>query len=492
MKTKLSVFFMNLFFLLQCSLSLFSQVTVGLNEEPLGGAIFQLKTVGDDTSNGDENATQGLGFPRVELTDVYKLYPMYMNDTKYNTDPLEKVKLDVSHKGLMVYNVKGSLATGMYYWDGSQWMALESTVAIPPAIAGLLCDNVTFAKQTLVNGEYFETLVRVPYNGGNGAVYQEGPVIDCEQPQSGEVLVTGLQIQLQSGKLANGSGELIYRIWGTPVGSSPDVARFRVSFPTGLAAPNDIVECEVEIGNTAFAKIETHAVVGPLIYNEDQNVPGYGRLITTPDGKWSVRVFVPKPGINYSTGYLSDGTTPIGGTGISVAGTTFEDVDLQMRPNNMEDDDIRIMWASKILYRADNTLGKTAILDFTKNKCDNKWGGTTPSTVDATWFSYWFILGPRTEAPTDILADQYKEFYNIGWYNTNVFQTGFPELREYLWTRIDETALNRKVKTVYKVTFSMGALTTGLSTAPANVDVNDANASKTTVYLKIEQTTSME
>ncbi|MBB4038278.1 hypothetical protein GGR21_004210 [Dysgonomonas hofstadii] len=492
MKTRLSGFITCLFFLLQSGLYLSAQVTVGLSEQPLGGALFQLKTIEDNLSNGDENATQGLGFPRVELTDVYKLYPMYLNDTKYNTDPVEKAKLDLLHKGLMVYNVKGSLITGMYYWDGTQWMALDSTVAIPSAIAALLCDNVTFGKQTLENGVYFETLARVPYSGGNGAVYQEGPIINCEQPQSGEVLVTGLQMQLQSGKLANGSGELIYRIWGTPVGNSPDVARFVISFPTGLAAPNDLVECEVEIGNTAYAKIETHAVVGPLIYNEDQNVPGYGRSITTPDGKWSVRVFVPKPSINYATGYLSDGTTPIGGSGTSDAGTTFEDVDLQLRPNQMEDNTMRIMWAAKILYRGDNTLGKTALLDFTKTDCDNKWGGTTASTVDATWWSYWFILGPRATAPGNVLADQYKTYYNIGWYNTNVFQTGFPELREYLWTRIDETALNRKVKTVYKITFSMGALTTGVSTAPANVAVNDANASKTTVYLKIEQTTSLE
>jgi len=484
MNTKLSALLICLLFLIPGS-DLLAQVVIGMDEAPSDGSILQLKTIKDDISNGDVNATKGFSLPRVKLTSTYDLFPMYMNNATYTGTA--KTALDLVHKGMMVYNVggTGALTVGMYFWDGTQWMIFDSTVSIPATIVSILCESVTFDKQTLENGVPFETFVRVPYTGGNGAIYPQGEEIDCDQPQAGETLVTGLKIQLQAGKLASGVGELVYRIWGTPVGNSPDVARFHISFFT---SETTIVECDIEIGNTAFARVDDLAVVGPLIYTEDNNVSGYGRSITSPDGKWSVRVFVPTPGVNYTSGYLEDGITPIGGNGNSPILTTFEEVDLQLRPNDMEDETIRIMWAAKILYRADNTLGHTSIIDLPKASCNNLWGGTTVGAGDLTAWDYWYILGPTTTAP----AVQYGKHYAVGWYNTNVFQGGFPELREYLWTRIDDTALSKRVKTVYKVTFSMGALTTGLPTAAALTYVTAANAEKTTVYLKMEQTTSIE
>jgi len=460
-----------------------AQVSIGINEEPMGGAILQLKSIIDGDSNGDINSTQGLGFPRVKLTEVYKLYPMYETDTKYNTNATEKAKLDLSHTGLMVYNVGGTLASGMYYWDGTQWMAFESNISIPPAIASLLCENIGFDRQTLENGVYFETLVRVPYSGGNGAVYSQGSVINCELPQAGEKLVTGLQMQLQNGKLANGAGELIYRIWGTPNGDSPDVARFKISFPTGLAAPNDSVRCEVEIGNTAFAKIETVAVVGPLVYTEDNNVPGYGRSVTSPDGKWSVRAFVPKPSVNYATGTLEDGT-PIGGSGTSPVGMNFEETDIQIRANKMKTDK-KIMWSSDVVWSG-GMLGKTDVLDIPMTHSDY-WGGTTAIVGDATWFDHFFRVGPSTTVPANsAAAASSRVYYNVGWYNTNVFQSSDPENRVYTWTEIGVNTQTEKVKTVYTLTFLMG-----VSENPSS-NVTPTNVKNSTVYLKLEQATSME
>jgi hypothetical protein len=460
-----------------------AQVTIGEGEEPLGGALLQLKTVSDSVSNGDMNATKGLAFPRVNLTSTYDLFPMYSNDPYYTA---HKAELDRTHKGLMVYNIGDAFAPGMYFWDGTQWMVFESNVSIPPTVETLLCENVIFDRQTLTAGVYFEALAHVPYSAGNGGIYPKGPEISSTG-------VNGLKAQLQAGKLADGSGELIFRIWGTPDQSSPSVAFFHISFPTGVDNHGDPIyaDCTIEIGNTAQAKIEDVAVVGPLLYTEEDRVPGYGRTITSPDGQWSVRVFVAKPGVNYATDHLKDGTL-IGGIGTSTANTTFVDTDLQLRPNNMEDNTARIMWAAKILYRGDNTLGKTALIDLPQSNCNNKWGGTTTVLGDDSWWSYWFLVGPTTIPPANNPAGQFKNFYNIGWYNTNVFQDGFPELREYLWTRVDETALNRKIKTVYKVTFSMGALVSGPTTAPVATVVSDESASKTTVYLKIEQSTSIE
>lgn len=97
------------------------QVTIGLGEEPASGALLQLKDI-EKVTDGSVNATKGMMLPRVELTDLNNLYPMFTAgyDMTENNN----------HMGLMVYNIHEDacaatpITKGAYVWNGSQWQAL--------------------------------------------------------------------------------------------------------------------------------------------------------------------------------------------------------------------------------------------------------------------------------------------------------------------------------------------------------------------------------
>ena len=58
------------------AVSLYSQVTIGMGEAPVGGALLQLK----ETESNNTNANKGLGLPRVKLTSETNLYPMFASN----------------------------------------------------------------------------------------------------------------------------------------------------------------------------------------------------------------------------------------------------------------------------------------------------------------------------------------------------------------------------------------------------------------------------
>lgn len=97
---------------------IFGQVTIGSGIEPVQGALLDLKEV--QKNDGSDNSTKGMMLPRVNLTDLGKLYPMF--PAGYNA-----VEND-SHIGLIVYNVRedvcAGIPKGVFVWDGSQWQAL--------------------------------------------------------------------------------------------------------------------------------------------------------------------------------------------------------------------------------------------------------------------------------------------------------------------------------------------------------------------------------
>lgn len=111
-----------------------AQVTIGDGETPVSGALLQLK---DKTGINDDsaNATKGLSFPRVNLSQKDKLYPMFEDTTTPQTSNAEYLAdpdgINKKHTGLMVYNVytsDGSVTDenlvfheGFYYWDGAKW-----------------------------------------------------------------------------------------------------------------------------------------------------------------------------------------------------------------------------------------------------------------------------------------------------------------------------------------------------------------------------------
>ncbi|MDR0427606.1 MAG: hypothetical protein LBH12_03265, partial [Dysgonamonadaceae bacterium] len=93
-----------------------AQMTIGANLDPNEGSLLDLKT-----SDESVNATKGLLLPRVQLTDLTKLSPMFNG----SYDPAENAK----HVGLTVYHVHGCpvpIPSGIYVWDGSEWKPLRN------------------------------------------------------------------------------------------------------------------------------------------------------------------------------------------------------------------------------------------------------------------------------------------------------------------------------------------------------------------------------
>lgn len=113
------------------SLTIYSQVTVGMDGEPADGALLQLK----QTGVAGANASKGMGMPRVRLTDYKNLYPMFAVDPtletqtpndQYNTTE-KKTDQDALHIGLLVYNTNQcsdhtGRSLGLNVWDGNRWV----------------------------------------------------------------------------------------------------------------------------------------------------------------------------------------------------------------------------------------------------------------------------------------------------------------------------------------------------------------------------------
>jgi len=102
-----------------------AQVTIGCGEEPLPGVLLHLKDKVEVT-DGLANATRGLLLPRVELTDLENLFPMFVKNSG-DYSGAAKSREDISHAGLMVYNTREDLTLadpiykGVYVWNVKKW-----------------------------------------------------------------------------------------------------------------------------------------------------------------------------------------------------------------------------------------------------------------------------------------------------------------------------------------------------------------------------------
>jgi len=113
-----------------------AQVTIGSDVPPNPGSILDIK---ERNSTNTETSNKGLGAPRVNLTDMTKLYPMFENDPDYinNTDGKQD-RENALHTGLLVYNINENYCEfppykkGMYVWNGEKWeyLGVEPKVEI--------------------------------------------------------------------------------------------------------------------------------------------------------------------------------------------------------------------------------------------------------------------------------------------------------------------------------------------------------------------------
>lgn len=109
-----------------------AQVTIGSGIPPVQGALLQLK----ENDNSAENASKGLMLPRVELSDINNLFPMFAdpgNPNSPNADyaiPTYKDEQDKLHTGLVVYNMNrcAPFGRGVFAWDGQKWHPVSKTI----------------------------------------------------------------------------------------------------------------------------------------------------------------------------------------------------------------------------------------------------------------------------------------------------------------------------------------------------------------------------
>lgn len=113
--------------------NLYSQVTIGNSEGPESGAILQLKNI-DNINDGGANATQGMILPRVNITSINNLFPMFEDDANGGYKEHIKSEEDNNHTGLIVYNTVAkrqatdneciNIPQGLYVWDGTRWQGI--------------------------------------------------------------------------------------------------------------------------------------------------------------------------------------------------------------------------------------------------------------------------------------------------------------------------------------------------------------------------------
>ncbi|MEN9918632.1 MAG: hypothetical protein RL662_1068 [Bacteroidota bacterium] len=373
-------------------LSCLSLASGSLNAQQIG-----VNTVTPDPSSILDITSTDKGFlpPRVNLTST----------------TLDLDGIPGQATGLLVYNIGSNLPQGYYFWNGSEWRSIEESSAVLPEIDQLVCIEATLEPSELKRGVAFRGLLKVPYTGGNAGKYSIGKPI----ASTGN---TGLTATLKAGKLEHGVGFLVYDVTGTPAQDSPTGARFALSF--GTNAPKT---CTAVVGTVVTADIKHIATIGPLQFTTDDGVSGYHRVITSPDGKFSVRVFVP-------------------------SGVQLGNSDLQIRSNT---EPVSLMWNGHVSYRGGNI-------------------GSASNALVLPDYGFWY----GNDGTNSDVAVWVGTNANAAWGDPDVYYQA-PEQRSYMWT-----TTNVNDKTTYVLTFMMGAVKhTDLA--------NSTNIRNTKAFLKIEQ-----
>ncbi len=104
--------------------NIIGQVTIGLDEEPIHGALLQLKNQ-PNIQGSKANSTKGLGLPVVELTNIKPTTKEELAKSIGHTTGSYNLS---DHTGLLVYNITQSvpkqcalIPEGLYIWNGEEW-----------------------------------------------------------------------------------------------------------------------------------------------------------------------------------------------------------------------------------------------------------------------------------------------------------------------------------------------------------------------------------
>lgn len=218
--------------------TLAAQVTIGSNLNPGSLSLLDLKEKGPDADNANSN--RGLALPRVNLTDLNNLYPMFAGDAAYeNNTGNKKTTEDAIHTGLVVYNLNkcDGFGPGTYVWVGQEWQPLAKVnIVQKPDISittGLVTKRID-DKTILVHIPSGRDLRTFPSNN------QFGFGLDWSDPANGQMNIADIAFL----GTANGAdGGLIFLnstdpVLGTSYTSSPVALNYEIEDMSSLI-PSD-------------------------------------------------------------------------------------------------------------------------------------------------------------------------------------------------------------------------------------------------------------
>ena len=153
--------------------------------------------------------------------------------------------------GLLVYNTGASSLAykGYIFWNGTEWRTLSGSSLAVGTVGSIKCNSVSLYPSTYTQGTAYTGALTVPYTNANGGTYPDqviGPV-------------NGLTARLTGGNFEEGSGQLQYRVTGTPTVSSPSVTVFNISLG-GQSCAASVGEGDViELGEKVYYKATINA-----------------------------------------------------------------------------------------------------------------------------------------------------------------------------------------------------------------------------------------
>lgn len=337
-------------------------------------------------------------------------------------------------KSLLVYNTGTDPNFPMeafMFWNGVEWRLLPDTEAVLPEITALYCSDVTLTPSTYQSGTPYKGFLEVSYEGGNGASYNGTDWLT--QADYPAMQMNGLEIRLQAGQLALGSGKIIFEVRGTPTVSSPNTTQLPVKF----IDKNQTWECSASVG-IANARTETRTYLGAMRLTAD----GYGAEfpVTTMDGRYSLRFYCRKY-INNRFGndnYLEQ----------------LPNTDIQIRHNiaGKENDSDGLIIMHQYTYSQYITDEGT----FRENP---NWAASGASAAGISHNNFRvYGSGTTDTSATEVGVSQVNEGWHFhvvnGWRKHGdpaVYAEGKPEYRVLIFTPTDPN-----VKRVYRYTFFFG------------------------------------
>lgn len=339
-------------------------------------------------------------------------------------------------------------ANGYYYFDGTKWVRLMYSSIDQPVITGINCNSARLSPSTYTQGQPYSGVLYVPYTGGNGGAYPGGNTVNSTG-------VTGLTATLQPGTLSSGNGELVYTVTGTPSASSPQTASFAINI-FGQS-------CTATVGASATAEVSNNSVMDNFRINSDNGVTGYQVMVTSPDGKFSVRAFIVSK--DYDPAAATFGTDAVTG------------INLQLRNNQATP--VTISGQYEYLFAGAGGNGNNLVTYMPGVwSGDRQWNAANTTPMIAGGLDGTAAAGSTCTTPAATAA----KCRFTAWGNDGVYAGGIPENRLYMWSLNGETPID---KTFYILTFSSSSSNFGIPATVANCPGGVCAAAK--AFLKIEQ-----